>query len=963
MTSDRWRQIEQIYDAALQHAPGERDRFLDEACGGDETLRRDVERLIDANERAGDFLASPAWAAAPGGLVAAMITNDRDGSLVGRQIGCYKTIAAIGRGGMGDVYRAHDSTLNREVAVKVLPDLFAHDGDRVARFKREAQLLASLNHPNIAAIYGFEDAGDVQALVLELVDGPTLADRIARGRIVLEEALPIARQIADALEAAHERGIIHRDLKPANIKVRTDGVVKVLDFGLAKALESESIGHESTPSPAITSPAVTREGIILGTAAYMAPEQARGRSADKRADLWGFGCVLYEMLTGRRAFAGENTSDTLAAVIKDDPDWGALPHETPTSIRRLLRRCLAKDPKGRLSDAAAARIEIEDAFVEPQFDTYARQTRSRRKERFAWAFALLLAVAAAIATVVLVRRPQFPAEAVRFEIPTPPTTDAISLAVSPDGQKIVFVAMSEGQNKLWLRRLDSASAEPLAGTDGAGAPFWSPDSRSIAFFTSTDNRLKRLDIDGRSMQVLGTFPLGKGGTWNRDGTILLSSMAGPGPMYRISSNGGEASPRAAGEGHLPRFLPDGRHFLYYWQVSPTPPGVFVGDLEGSESRQLLEADTAATYVPSGHLVFGREGTLFAQAFDAERLVLTGHPFQVAAQVAISGWTPALSVSATNTLVYRMRSSANPSSGPLAIRPLIWFDRSGKEIGKVAGPDPGLRPSLAPDGRQVAVFRSSNQDPPDIWLIGLDRNVLTRFTSNGTINIDPIWSPDGREIAFSASLKNQFDLYRQRLDGTGKEELLLTTPEAKVPSDWSRDGFLLYTKNSFDSKTGTDVWALPLNGDRKPFAVVQTAFEEKDAQFSPDGRWIAYQSNETGQFEIYLQRFPGPGGRQRISNAGGAQVRWRRNGRELFYVALDGRLMAVPIRFAPDGQAVDAGTPSPLFATHVGGAVSGLDRQQYVVSPDGQRFLMSVVPEDPNPPPIVVILNWKPRPQS
>jgi Tol biopolymer transport system component len=438
-------------------------------------------------------------------------------------------------------------------------------------------------------------------------------------------------------------------------------------------------------------------------------------------------------------------------------------------------------------------------------------------------------------------------------------------------------------------------------------------------------------------------------------------------MYRVSSNGGQASPLNV-EGHLPRFLPDGRHFLYYWQVDATPPAVFVGDLEGSESRRLLEADTAATYVPSGHLVFGRQGSLFAQAFDAERLELRGDPFRVAAQVALSGWTPALSSSATSTLIYRVRpSSANLPAGPLATRPLIWFDRSGKEIGKVADPDPGARPSLAPDGRQVAVIRSPDQSPPDIWVIGLDRDVLTRFTSNGAINLDPIWAPDGRQIVFSSSLNGQFDLYRKPLDGTANAEPLLATSEAKMPSDWSHDGrFLLFTTAGVMASANwatTDIWALPLDGDRKPFSVVQTSFEDRHAQFSPDGHWIAYESNETGQFEIYVQRFPGPGGRQRISTAGGAQVRWRHDGRELFYVALDGRLMAVPIRFAADGQTVDAGTPAPLFVTHVGGAVSGLDRQQYVVSADGQRFLMSVVPEDPNPPPITVILNWKPRPEN
>src|SRR5262245_2629886 len=897
MTRDRWRRIEEIYDAALQCAADQRAQFLDGACAGDESLRRDVERLMTANGHAGSFLTSPAWNLAPDALATGNVIDDPHTSLVGGRIGGYEILAPLGAGGMGEVYRARDTKLKRGVAVKVLPELFALDPDRLARFGREAHVLASLNHPNIAAIYGFEEDGDLRALVLELVEGPTLADRIAQGQVPLDEALPIARQIADALEVAHGRGIVHRDLKPANVKVRADGTVKVLDFGLSKVLEPASIGGDPSQSPMANSPAATQPGLIIGTPAYMAPEQARGRFADKRADLWAFGCVLYEMLTGRRPFVGQDTAETLAAVIKSDPDWGALPDETPPSIRRLLRRCLAKDPKGRLSDAAVARIEIDEAPGEPPVDTYANQKMSRRKERFAWASVVLLVGAAAIAPSIFTRRPEPPATEVRFNIQTPATTDPWSLAISPDGQKIVFVATSEGRSKLWLRRLDSASSEPLPETDGATAPFWSPDSRSVAFFTTTDNRLKRLDLDGRSMQVLGTFPLGLGGTWNRDGKMLFSYIGGPSPLFRVSSNGGPAAPVTPPQppeaGHLPQFLPDGRHFLYY---SPhvTAPAVFVGDLDGSESRRLLEADTTAIYVPTGHLVFGRGGALFAQTFDTDRLVLSGSRFRVAAQPAFC-WPPALSLSATSTLVYRVRSSALPAFGA---RPLIWFDRSGEEIGKVGDPDPGNRPSLAPDGRRVAIIRSADPvSPPDIWLIALDRDVPSRFTSNGGVNLDPIWSPDGREIAFSANLKNQFDLYRQRLDGTGKEELLLATPGAEMPSDWSRDGrILLYTTLS-DSTTTADIFALPLNGERKPYPVVQTAFDERNPQFSPDGHWIAYESNETGQFEIYLQQFPGPGGRQRISNAGGAQVRWRRDGIERFYIALDGRLMAVPLRFA------------------------------------------------------------------
>jgi serine/threonine protein kinase/Tol biopolymer transport system component len=967
MTSARWRRIEEIYEAALQRAPGERGAFLDSECAGDEMLRRDVERLVTANENAEDFLASPAWDVAPSGLARETRIDVRDMSLVGRQVGHYRILAPLGRGGMGEVYRAHDGKLNREVALKVLPDLFALDPDRLARFTREAHVLASLNHPNIAAIYGVEDAGAIKALVLELVEGPTLADRIARDRIAVEDALPIGRQIADALEAAHERGIVHRDLKPANLKVRPDGVVKVLDFGLARALEVEASGAVSQ-SPTVPGPVVTANGMIVGTPAYMAPEQARGKPADKRTDLWAFGCVLYEMLTGRRAFAGEDTSETLAAVIRDDPGWDALPDTTPPSIRRLLRRCLAKDPKGRLSDAAVARIEIDEARLDARLDTGATPPTSRRGERVAWVSALLLVGAGAIAALLITRGPEPVAGEVRFDIQTPPTTDLMSLAISPDGQKIVFVATSEGRSKLWLRRLDSGSAEALAGTDGAAFPFWSPDSRSVAFF-ATDNRLKRLDIDGRSIQVLGMFPLGSGGTWNKDGTILFSHFAGSSPILRVSSTGGQASPATRLQPpelthQSPQFLPDGRHFLYH-SLNLTPPAVFVGDLEGSESRRLLEADAVARYVPTGHLLFARGGALLAQAFDVDRLALSGDPFRVAAPVAMAlGVQPALFLSATSTLVFRARSSANLIPPMLTgARPLIWFDRSGKEVGRVRDPEPGARPSLSPDGRQVALVRPATDGaPPDIWLLGLDRGVQNRLTF-GAINLDPIWSPDMRELAFGSSLKDRFDLYRQRLDRTGKAELLLATPEDKMPSDWSHDGRVLLYTTFFGATTANDIWALPLNGERKPVPVVQTAFDEMHPQFSPDGRWIAYESNETGQFEIYLQQFPGPGGRQRISTAGGAQVRWRRDGGELFYIALDGRLMAVPIRFASDGQTVDAGTPAPLFATHVGGAVSGTDRQQYVVSSDGQRFLMSVVPEDPNPPPITVILNWRPRPQS
>jgi len=959
MTPERWRRIEEIYEAAQQRSPEKRAAFIASTCGEDELLRHDVERLVAANDQAGDFLASPAWEVAPSALVAGKIADDREMSLVGRQVGHYQILAPLGRGGMGEVYRAHDTTLNREVALKVLPDLFAFNADRLARFTREAHVLASLNHPNIGAIYGFEHTGDIKAIVLELVEGPTLADRIALGRITLDEALPIARQIADALEAAHERGIVHRDLKPANIKVRADGMVKVLDFGLAKALESRAIASDPSLSPTITSPAVTREGIILGTAAYMAPEQARGKSADKRADMWAFGCVLYEMLTGRCAFPGAEVAETLAGVIRGEPDWHALTDETPAPIRRLLRRCLVKDPKGRVADASIARIEIDEA-LSGATDVPTTATAVQRRERFVWATVLTVVAALAVSALVWSLRAAPPAGEMRLDITTPPTADPGSLAISPDGRRIVFVATSDGVSKLWLRSLESGNAAPLAGTDGAVAPFWSPDSRAIGFFTTTDGQLKRIDIDTRSLKVLGNAPLGTGGTWNQDGTILYSHLASGREVSRISATGSEPSPAtrlgASEPTHqFPQFLPDGRHFLYY-TLDAKPAGVHVARLDGAETKRLFDADSPAVFAPPGYLLFLRQGTLFAHAFDPVRLELTGNPFRVADQL---DWDlpPPLSASATGILVFRTGSTRATET-----RPLVWFDRSGKEIRTVKTTNPGTRPSLSPDGRQVALMGGIVAGPPQITLLTLDRDISSRFTSSGAINLDPVWSPDGRQIVFSkANNTGTFDLYSKPTTTDREEELVLATAPgtfAAIASDWSSDGkYLLF--DTTDSKFNFDMWALAMTGDRKPFPVVQTTFQEKGAQFSPDGKWIAYESNETGRFEVYLRAFPNGGRAVPVSASGGAQVRWRRDGKELFYIALDGRLTAVPIQVNSSGQ-IEPGAPMPLFPTRLGGAVQALERQQYVVALDGQRFLMSTVPDNISPSPITVVLNWKPQ---
>jgi eukaryotic-like serine/threonine-protein kinase len=880
----------------------------------------------------------------------------------GARLGPYEILSAIGAGGMGEVYRAHDTKLGRDVALKILPDSFARDPERVTRFKREAQVLAALNHPHIAAIYGLEDTNGLQFLVLELVDGETLADRLRRGPLPLDEALAIARQIADALEAAHEKNIIHRDLKPANIALTKHGQVKVLDFGLAKATAgANGASTDLANSPTLTSPAMmTGAGVILGTAAYMSPEQARGQAVDKRTDIWAFGCVLYEMLTGRPAFPGATVSDTIAAILSRDPEWKTLPRSTGEKIRDLLRRCLQKDPNRRLHDIADARIEVDEAQT-GHMEGHVVPSGPQGTAQLVWFSALALVTVVVVATAVIVsaRHPVPTAPEMRFEITAPPTTDPRSLAISPNGQKIAFVATTDGRSQLWLRSLDALVAQPLSGTDSAATPFWSPDSRSVGFFA--DGKLKRVDLDGGAVEAVATVRMGLGGAWNGDGTILFPQDLLT-AIVRIPATGGEPvavtrlepPPRQLSH-HYPLFLPDGRHFLYLVQGTPEARGVYIGQLDGTETRRLLDAESEgnlqvpAAYASSGHLLFIRQGTLFAQNFDPVRLSLSGSPFAVAKQVR------AVSTSTAGPIVYRTGVAASPQ------RQFMWVDRLGREIGKVGDSDGAisLNPSLSPDGRRVAVQRRESGNT-DVWLLETVRGIRSRFTFHPASDTFPIWSPDSRRIAFGSNRTGVYDLYQKPAVGDANEELLLTTPQQKVPLDWSSDGrFLLY--RSFDPKTNNDLWALPLQGDRKPFSVVQTIFDDRDGQFSPDSKWIAYSSNESGRLEIYIQSFPGPGGKWQISAGGGTQVRWRRDGQELFYIGLDDRLMAVPIRFISDGQAVESSAPVPLFATHVGGAVQGLNRQQYMVSPDGQRFLMNIVTEEATTSPIAVILNWKAKP--
>jgi len=954
MSNARWQRIQHLYHKALERPADARARFLREMCDGDPALLNEVQSLLDQPISAERFLVTGDSRAD---------TDDTFAMRLGQRFGVYQVQARIGRGGMGEVYRAHDTRLGRDVAMKILPRLFTSDPDRLARFEREARVLASLSHPHIGAIYGLEDADGVRALVLELVQGETLGERITRGPIPLNETLTIARQVADAIDAAHEKGIIHRDLKPANIKLTPDGVAKVLDFGLAKAASGDAVPANLSPSAAMTVGG-TQEGVILGTAAYMSPEQARGRSADKRADVWAFGVVLYEMLTGRPAFEGESFSDVLAKVIEREPDWTALPASTPPRLRELLRRCAKRDPRMRLQAIGDARVQIDELIsgaTEETDTVFPVQARAPRNERLAWIVAtvsLVITAALAVPATLYLRRVVPEAFLTRFEIPTPPTSDPVSFALSADGRQLAFVATAQGAPRLWVRPLDQVAAQPIAGTEGASYPFWAPDGRTIGFFA--DNKLKRIDLGSGGPQVLADVSGGRGGTWNRDGVILFGT-SGHLPLMRVMGTGGTplaATRLAPGEGNhrWPQFLPDGRHFLFFGgSGTPDTRVMYVGTLDGGEPKRVLAAESAAIYAPPGALLRVHQGALLAQQFDPERAAVRGDSILVAQGVGVDdgSYRGAFAVSATGVLAHRAARGER--------RQLTWVDREGIVQGTVGPPDENAlsSPELAPDGRRVAVHRTV-QTNTDVWLIDIGRDAPIRFTFDARLDVLPAWSPDGLRVVF-ASLRNGVnELFEKSASSAGDEQPLLVTGEPKTPLEWSPDGkFLLYATQN--QKTGSDLWALPMGGDRKPFPVVQTSFDEMGGQFSPDGRWVAYESNESSVVQIYVRPFQGPGGPWQVSTAGGTQPRWRLDGRELFFVAPDARLMAVPIAVGADRHTLDVGTPLPLFRTRLASGanipVGRESRSQYAVSADG-RFLMNMAVEGATAAPITVVLNWE-----
>ena len=885
----------------------------------------------------------------------------------GTRVGTYEVLALLGVGGMGEVYRARDARLNREVALKVLPEQFALDPDRLARFRREAQVVASLNHPNIAGIHGFEEADGVHALVLELVEGPTLADRIGQGPIPLDDALPIARQIAEALEAAHERGIVHRDLKPANIKVRPDGTVKVLDFGLAKALEGEVAAADVSHSPTLTI-AGTRVGMILGTAAYMAPEQARGKLVDKRADIWAFGCVLYEMLTAQRAFAGADVSDILASVLAREPELGALPSDTPQAIRRLIRRCLQKDRKDRLHDIADARLELQEAKTPPE--TQAPIAAAGAGTRTRLAYALVAACGIALGGVLtfggmaFLQPPPDDAAAVSFTVAPPdgqiwaPAGNTTNLAVSPDGRRIALVTRSsDNVNHLWIRGLDTVAAQMLAGTDRATSPFWSPDSQSVGFFA--DGKLKRVSVTGGPPLTVCDALAPRGGTWNLDGVIVFGTADGS--LQRVRATGGvPTSASMLGQGerghHWPSFLPDGRHLLYGVSPAAASISVYVGSLDSADRTKLLDADAANVLYSQGHMLFLRESTLMAQPFDVFRLTLTAQPIPLVEQVQVQTATAGLpvvigSASSAGTLVYRLGAVVPRSR-------LMWTDRMGKQLGALGDEARYADLELAPDGTQAAVsIVDPTRGDSDIWLYDVARGLRTRLTSDPAHDFMPVWSPDGDKIAFISARKGRQDLYQIAPSGRDTETVLWEDSVTKYANGWSPDGrFFLYTISEIPGANVYDALVLPMSEDRKPLPFLKTAFSEGYSKVSPDGRWVAYRSNESGSYELYVVPFPNPDKKWLVSTAGANFPRWRADGKEIFYVAPDNKLMAAAVN--DQGASFEVGEVRPLFEIPPKpSVVSTFQGWRYDVSADGRRFLVDVPMGEAATPPLTVVLNW------
>ncbi len=968
MNEERWRKAKAIYQSLVDRGPLEREAFLAQACAGDIMLRKEVESLMACRSEADGLMSSPALEVA-----ARELAGEPEEDLSGRTVLHYRVKEKIGGGGMGIVYRAGDTRLNREVAIKALPAIFSADPERLARFEREARLLATLSHPNIAAIYGLEECEGKRYIVMELAAGQTLAERIAKGPLPIEEALETCRQIAEGLEAAHEKGIVHRDLKPANVKITPEGKVKILDFGLAKAFEQDTPAVDASKSPTLTD-RITRPGLILGTAAYMAPEQAQGKTVDKRADIWAFGCVLYECLTGKRPFQGDTVTETLASILKGEPNWQALPSDSPLKARDLLRRCLQKDPRERLHDIADARIEIRELSARPEV-----QARVSRQSSFTWLSAgvavglfagIMIAIgliryfqpgpSAAIVTSTIKVEPGHWLDGMRrdFEMQRPART---AMAISSDGRFVVYSAIEENPGpqakpRLFLRYLDQSETKPISGTEGGINPFLSPDNRWVGFWA--EKKLKKVPIEGGvAAELCDARPM-YGADWDSANSIVFATEGG---LFLVSTDGGKPEPltkpdRKRGEsGHrLPHMLPNGKAVLFSVMKGgfDPHPSLSLLRLDTREWHPLLPDAADARYVPTGHIVFLKQGVLTAVRFDQARLEIVGQPFPLVGNVmqAFSTVTPnnsgagQFALSDSGSLIY-----AAGGIMPDLQNTLVWVDQKGNEQPVTDKKFPYFAPRLSPDGRKIAYATGGREW--QIWVYDINKGTNYQLTNEGWACY-PVWTPDGKSLLFVWERSLMMRLFGQSCDGSSPAEKITTSEYAQFAGSYPPDGTTI-TVVEYHAKTGDDIAVLDTRTGREtPF--LNSPSGEQHPEFSPDRRWIAYASNESGRFEVYVQDFPDRHFKIAVSSEGGLEPLWARNGKQIFYRWAD-QVWTAGVQ-SEGGFAV--GKPRMLFE-NPGHYDRGAKIRAYDLSLDGQRFLMTRL-EQRKPTPVTemtLVQNW------
>jgi|ERR1700754_1680402 len=882
----------------------------------------------------------------------------------GTKLGRYEILSLLGTGGMGEVYRARDLKLNRDVAVKVLPAAYSADADRLRRFEQEAQAAGALNHPNVLAVHDVGIHEGAPYVVSELLVGETFREILNQGPLAQRKAINYATMIAHGLAAAHEKGIIHRDLKPENIFITKDDRVKILDFGLAKLIPPA--GHNVIQTDVATLKAQTSAGTVMGTAGYMSPEQVRGQSVDQRSDIFSFGAVLYEALSGRRAFHGDSAVESLNAILKEEPpDLNETNSKINPQLEKIVRRCLEKTPERRFHSAHDLSFALEalTGSSDSSLKTIPLKAPTAtlngagflRNSKFAWIVAgVLTLLTLGMAWMYFTRQPKAETRALKLLIMPPVKTYLMSgqpPLIAPDGKVLAFVAMdASGTALLYVRPLDSLEARPLEGSDGAAFPFWSPDSRSLGFFAK--GKLKRVEVSGGLPTTLASAPNSRGGAWNRDGVIIYCPIP-PSPLLRISASGGESTPinsnNVPGEVRwLPSFLPDGRHYLFIARMAGSEREVRVGSLDSNDSKSLVRsANSHAVYAPPGYLLYRRESTLVAHRFDTQKLELQGDPIPIAEDVGFdaTSYQGYFSASDDGVVVHH--------SGSAGLTQLTWSDRTGKQLGVIDEPADQGDLELSPDDDRLAFRRVDNRTGSiSIWLIDLARGTASRFTFGKTSDFSPIWSPEGSRIVFSTLRDGPPNLYQKLSSSAGNDEPFAKSPVPNLSFDWSRDGrHIIY--GVVDPKTSWDLWTLPVDDTSKPVPFLLTNFDERGAKFSPNGRWVAYESNESGTNEVCVRPFPATPGKWQVSTSGGQQPRWRRDGKELFYLSADHKLMSVEV--STDGSTFEHRTPTALFGTRVGGIDTPGD--YYDVTADGQRFILNNRVAEAAFTPITVVLNW------